>query len=136
MEHGCQQVYKELRELHDVVLDSIITGKVPFPSIAVYGVNNEFEMLVIHSTTTFTYDKQKYFKRWLKQGLIYPRVYATCFEWHAQENGKPFPYGIFNNLKPEDLEPGYEKRRADIGMGVDRLDGMRFHIGGWSNRIS
>ncbi len=66
----------------------------------------------------------------MKQGLIYPRVYANPSDRKALIGGKPFPYGIYNDLKPEELVPGYEKRRAAIGMGDDRLDQMRFHWGG------
>ncbi|MBP6573919.1 MAG: hypothetical protein KA230_05685 [Flavobacteriales bacterium] len=125
-----QFAYDAVVEQHDLLLDSIISGKLPVPSIATYGVNLEFETFVIHCSSKLTKKKQKHFKRWLKQGLIYPRVYATCFDDLANEEGRPIPYGIFNGLRPEELVPGHEKRRAAIGMGGDHMDKLRFHWGG------
>lgn len=122
--------YDQLIEKHDLLLDSIISGKVPVPSIAMVGVNEEFGTLVIHCSPDYSCSKEKYFKRWLKQGLIYPRVYATPSDRRALLDGKPFPYGIYDELKPEDLLPGHEKRRAAIGMGDNRLERIRFHMGG------
>lgn len=125
-----QRAYDAVVEQHDRLLDSIITGEVPVPSIATYGVNGEFETLVFHCSSNLTNSKRRHFKRWLKQGLIYPRVYAICFDDLANETGKPIPYGVFNGLRPEELAPGYAKRRAAIGMGDDRMDKLRFHWGG------
>lgn len=121
--------YQQVVKMHDLLLDSIITGKLPVPSIAKYGVNNEFAMLVIHANGDFTYDNRKHFKRWLKKGLIYPRVYCICFDRREIVEGKRLPYGYTDNLTPDQLIPGYEKRRAAIGMGDDRLDALRFHMG-------
>jgi len=126
---GLEQAYAKVVEYQTLTLDSILTGKLPFPSIAEVGVNTEFNTLVIHSDSAYTYNHRKVFKRWLKQGLIYPRDYAICFDRRRQLSGKPLEYGIFNCLKPDQLAPGYPKRRAAIGMGDDCLDGGRFH---WS----
>ena len=124
---GLVQAYAEVVQLQTLTLDSILTGKLPFPYIQALGFNGEFETLVIHADSGYTYNHRKVFQRWLKKGLIYPRVYVICFDRRHQLRGGPLPYGIFNCMKTEDLVPGYEKRRAAIGMGDDRLDGARFH---------
>lgn len=126
---GLEQAYAKVEELQTLTLDSILTGKLPFPSIAEEGCNMEFETLVIHADSGYTYNHRKVFLRLLKKGLIYPRTYAICFDRRRQISGKPLEYGIFNCLRPDQLAPGYEKRRAAIGMGDDCLDGARFH---WS----
>lgn len=124
---GLEQAYTKVQELQTMTLDSIVTGKLPFPSIAELGYNMEFETLVIHADSGYTYAHRKVFLQLLKKGLIYPRTYAICFDRRRQLSGKPLAYGIFNCLRPDQLAPGYEKRRAAIGMGDDCLDGARFH---------
>ena len=126
---GLEQAYTKVEELQTMTLDSIVTGKLLFPSIAELGYNMEFETLVIHSDSGYTYAHRKVFLQLLKKGLIYPRTYAIGFDRRRQLSGKPLAYGIFNCLRPDELAPGYEKRRAAIGMGGDCLDGARFH---WS----
>lgn len=118
------RAYNKTREIQGLVLDSIIAGLLPLPSIPVVGVNQEFATFTIHCTDSCTYANRKVYYRWLQKGLIYPRVYAICVD-----GDMPYRYGYFNNLAPDELAPGYEKRRAAIGMGDDLLDGMRFHWG-------
>lgn len=125
-----QRAYDEVVRQHDQLLDSILTGKLPVPSIATYGSMDEFETFVLHCSSTLTNGREKHFKKWLKQGLIFPRTYAICFDDLANETRRPIPYGYFNGLRPEELAPGHEKRRAAIGMGDDRMDKLRFHWGG------
>ncbi len=126
---GLEQAYAKVVEYQTLTLDSILTGKLPFPSIAELGYNMEFETLVIHSDSGYTYAHRKVFLQLLEKGLIYPRTYAICFDRRRQQSGQPLEYGIFNCLQPDELALGYEKRRAAIGMGDDCLDGARFH---WS----
>ncbi|MBS1568588.1 MAG: hypothetical protein JST45_04015 [Bacteroidetes bacterium] len=126
---GWVSAYAKLVEYQTITLDSILTGKLPFPSIAEVGVNSEFWTLVLHSDSGYTYAHRSEFLRLLEKGLVYPRTYTICFDRRRQLSGKPLAYGIFNCLRPDELAPGYEKRRAAIGMGGDCLDGARFH---WS----
>lgn len=125
-----QQAYDAVVRQHDLLLDSILKGALPVPSIATFGVNEEFETFVLHCSSRHTNSEQGSFKRWLRQGLIFPRLYAICFDDLANEEGRPIPYGIFSGLKPDEYEPGSEKRRAAIGMGDERLEKLRFHWGG------
>lgn len=124
-----EKVWAEVIALHGSLLDSIIQGLVELPSIDKYGVNTEFGFFVVHTDGEYTYKHRKQFKRWLKKRLIYPRTYAICFDRRKLLQREPLPYGIYNDLKTEELAPGYKKRRAAIGMGDDRLDGARFHWG-------
>ena len=125
-----QRAYDAVVRQHDFLLDSILAGTLPVPSIAIVGVNEEFETFVLHCTSRLTNREQRTFKRWLRQGLIFPRLYAVCFDDLANEEGRPIPYGIFSGLRPDEYEPGSEKRRAAIGMGDERLEKLRFHWGG------
>ncbi len=125
-----QQAYDALIAQHDALLDSMIKGLRPVMSIAEYGVNEEFSTFVIHCSPELTTRYESTFKRWLQDGLIYPRLYATPFDDEANQRNEPFLYGIFDGLRPDQFAPGYEQRRAAIGMGDERLERARFNMGG------
>lgn len=124
-----KRLYRDLVEMHDRMLDSMLRGLLPVPSIARYGMNSEFETFLLHTSTSLKVREHRTIKRWLKEGLIYPRTYAICFDDLALEENKPFPYGFFMGLKPEELAPGHERRRATIGMGDEGVERRRFHLG-------
>ena len=130
---SAQRIYDTLIIQHDLLLDSIINGRVPFPSIATYGINEEFETFLLHCSPQMKHRNEHLLKRWLEQGLIYPVTYAFCLDDQAFHKGEPFPYGCFSDLKPEQILPGYEKRRASIGMGDQQLENLRFHRGSWQS---
>lgn len=125
-----QQIYDRLIQQHDLKLDSMLHGLLPVPSIADYGINQEFEMFLLHTSASLKYKEHRIIKRWLEQGLIYPCTYAVCFDDLANEENRPIPYGIFDGLRPEEREPGHEERRAAIGMGDEQLEKLRFRRGG------
>lgn len=125
-----QRSYNAIVEEYDLKLDSMLNGKLPVPSIANLGVNEEFDTFLLHASARLTYSKHKTIRRWLRQGWIYPCTYAVCFDDLANEENRPIPYGIFSGLRPEEREPGHEERRAAIGMGDERLEKLRFHRGG------
>lgn len=122
--------YAALIAEHDALLLRFLSGELPVPSIAEYGVNEEFSTFVIHSSPELTTRYESTFKRWLQDGLIYPRLYATPFDDKANQRNEPFLYGIFDGLRPDQFAPGYEQRRAAIGMGDERLERARFNMGG------
>jgi len=124
-----KRLYRDLVDMHDRTLDSMLRGLLAVPSIGRYGMNSEFETFLLHTSTSHKVREHRTIKRWLKEGLIYPRTYAICFDDLALEENRPFPYGIFMGLKPEELAPGHERRRAAIGMGTETLERRRFHLG-------
>ncbi|HRF78516.1 MAG TPA: hypothetical protein PL070_00380, partial [Flavobacteriales bacterium] len=75
--------YAALIAEHDALLLRFLSGEFPVPSIAEYGVNQEFATFVIHCSTELTTKHESTFKRWLKSGLIYPVLYATPFDDRA-----------------------------------------------------
>lgn len=125
------ELYQKLIDRHDRMLDSMINGQLPVPTIARYGMNSEFETFLLHTSTSLKVGEHRTIKRWLKEGLIYPRTYAICFDDLALEENRPFPFGFFTGLKPEELAPGHQRRCAAIGMGDDALERRRFHFGTW-----
>ena len=126
-----KRLYQHMMDMHDRTLDSMLRGLLPVPSIARYGMNSEFETFLLHTSTSLKVREHRTIKRWLKEGLIYPRTYAICFDDTALEENRPFPYGFFTGLKPEELAPGHQRRCAAIGMGDDALERRRFHFGTW-----
>ncbi len=52
-----QRVYDELIHKHDLLLDSITNGLIPVPSIATYGVNNEFDTFLLHCSPAISCSK-------------------------------------------------------------------------------
>lgn len=125
-----QQVYDAIIIEHDLTFDSLLTGKLKVPSIAIYGVNEEFETFLLHVSAPLKVREHRTVRRWLERGMIYPCTYAVCFDDLANEEHRPIPYGIFSGLRPEEREPGHEERRAAIGMGDELLEKLRFHRGG------
>lgn len=119
--------YAALIAEHDALFMRFVNGGLPVPSIADYGINEEFSTFVFHCSPELTTAHEKAFKNWLEAGLIYPILYATPFDDLANQRNEPFPYGIFNGLTSNDLLPGHEERRALIGMGDERLEGLRFN---------
>lgn len=126
-----RECYQDLIERHDRLLENFLSGLLPLPSIARYGMNGEFEVFLLHCSPELKRRSHRTFKRWLKDGLIFPRTYAICFDDLALHENKPFPYGFFTGLKPEELAPGHQRRCAAIGMGDDALERRRFHFGTW-----
>lgn len=126
-----RRLYQHMVAMHDRTLDSMLTGLLPVPSIARYGMNSEFETFLLHTSASLKMKEHRTIKRWLKDGLIYPRTYAICFDDLALEENRPFPYGFFMGLRPEELAPGHERRRAAIGMGDEAMERRRFHLGTW-----
>ncbi|MBX2971979.1 MAG: hypothetical protein KF797_02650 [Flavobacteriales bacterium] len=125
-----EERYAALIAEHNALLLRSIAGELPVPSIAEYGINQEFATFVIHCSPELTTAHEKTFRRWLKAGLIYPVLYATPFDDRANARDELFPYGIFSGLRPDQMLPGHEKRRARIGMGDERLERLRFN-GSW-----
>lgn len=125
-----QQAYDALIAQHDALLLRFLSGELPVPSIAEYGVNEEFNTFVFHCGLDLKTRHESTFKHWLQNGLIYPVLYTIPFDDEANQQNKPLPYGLFNATRPEDLLPGYEQRRAAIGMGDERLERARFNMGG------
>jgi hypothetical protein len=109
----------------------MLKGLLPVPSFEVYGMNSEFETFLLHTSVELKLRSHRTIRRWLIDGLIYPRTYAICFDDQALEENRPFPYGFFMGLKPEELAPGHQQRRAAIGMGDEALERRRFHLGEW-----
>lgn len=124
-----KRLYQDMVDMHDRTLDSMLRGLLPVPSIARYGMNSEFETFLLHTSTSLKVREHRTIKRWLKEGLIYPRTYAICFDDLALEENRPFPYGFFMGLRPEELAPGHQRRCAAIGMGNEALERRRFHLG-------
>ena len=125
------RIYQAMIARHDQVLDSMLKGLIPVPSIRIYGMNSEFETFLLHTSAELKHRSHSTVRRWLMDGLIYPRTYAICFDDLALEENRPFPYGFFMELKPEELAPGHQRRRAAIGMGDETLEKRRFHLGMW-----
>jgi hypothetical protein len=125
------ELYQKLIDRNNRMLDSMINGQLPVPTIARYGMNSEFETFLLHTSTSLKVSEHRTIKGWLKEGLIYPRTYAICFDDLALEENRPFPYGFFIGLRPEELAPGHQRRCAAIGMGDDAMERRRFHFGTW-----
>ncbi len=113
---------------HLALADSIAQGLIPVPSILAVGVSQEFDTFLLHSCD-FWLGKESLLRKWLEDGLIWPYEYAAPFDRCALDDGRPIPYGTYDNLKPGDLLPGHEERRAAIGMGDRKLERLRFHYG-------
>lgn len=122
-----QREYEALIEEHNALFLRFVSGGLPVPSIADYGINSEFSTFLIHCSPELTTANEKTLKRWLKAGVIYPVLYATPFDDLANHRNEPFPYGTFSGLRAEDMLPGHEKRRARIGMGDEHLERLRFN---------
>lgn len=125
------ELYQKLIDRHDRMLDSMINGQLSVPTIAQFGMNSEFETFFIHCSPELKRRSHRKVKRWLKDGLIFPRTYALCFDDLALHEKRPFPYGYFTGLKPQELAPGHQRRCAAIGMGDDAMERRRFHFGTW-----
>ncbi|MBL7985625.1 MAG: hypothetical protein JNM91_11530 [Flavobacteriales bacterium] len=123
-----KRLYEHMIALHDRMLDSMLKGLIAVPSIARYGMNSEFETFLLHTSASHKVSAHRKIKQWLKDGLIYPRTYAICFDDLALEENRPFPFGFFMGLKPGDLAPGHQRRRATIGMGDEAQERRRFHF--------
>ncbi len=122
-----QAAYRSIQLRHDAMLDSMIAGQLPIPSVYLYGVNTEFQTFIYHVSPAHAVARQKYFRLWLKKGLIYPDDYAVSVDGPAYRQQRPMCYKIYRSGDDERVISGYEKRRWRIGMGNDRLHARRFH---------
>lgn len=122
-----QALYDAFRLSHDATLDSMIEGKLPVFSIQAYGVSTEFQTYILHVQPVHMVACQKYLKRWLEQGLIYPEDYATSIDGPAYRLSLPMTYKFMRYSDDHGVKSGYEKRRWKIGMGTDRQNRLRFH---------
>ncbi len=112
-----QAVLRDVIHQHDLVLDSIVAGQLPVPSIQRYGMNSDFETFLFHVTPEHLHARRRTLRKWLKKGLIFPRTYATCHDQLARSRGALHPYGVLLGFEENELLPGYAKRRHAIGMG-------------------
>ena len=122
-----QALYDAFRLSHDATLDSMIAGELPVFSIQANGTSTEFQDYILHVSPAHMVACQKYLKRWLKQGLIYPEDYAASIDGPAYRLSLPMTYKFMRYSDDHGVKSGYEKRRWKIGMGTDRLNRLRFH---------
>lgn len=125
-DNGTTARYDAIRREYDGILDSMITGKTSLFTVRAYGVNTELQTFLLHVSPVFMIARRKHIYQWLKRGLIYPDDYAACVDGPAYRLQRPMIYKYYRSSGDAGVEPGYEQKRWEIGMGTDRLNALRF----------
>jgi hypothetical protein len=118
--------YDAIQRQHDAVLDSMIQGKMPVFSVGVYGVNTELQTFLLHVSPEFMTARGKHIYKWLRKGLIYPDDYAACVDGPAYRLQRPMIFKFYRSSDNTGVSADYERNRWKIGMGNDKLNGLRF----------